>query len=44
MLFGASEDDEDNEGCDGNCEQCKSHGEMPAEVKEFFDKLFGGVK
>jgi len=44
MLFGATEEGEDSEGCDGNCEQCKSHGEMPAEVKEFFDKLFGGAK
>lgn len=44
MLFGASEEDEDSEGCDGNCEACKAHGEMPVEVKEFFDKLFGGVK
>lgn len=43
MLFGVSEE-EDNEGCDGNCEQCKAHGEMPAEIKELFDKLFGGVK
>ena len=44
MLFGTNEEDTDEGGCDGNCEECKAHGEMPPEVKEFFDKLFGGVK
>lgn len=30
--------------CGGNREQCQNHGEMPEEIKQFFDKLFGGVK
>ena len=38
-LFG--EDDEEPEGCDGNCGRCDRHEEMSEEMKEFFDKMFG---
>jgi len=35
-LFG---DDEEPEGCDGDCDR---HEEMPPELKNIFDKMFGG--
>lgn len=34
-LFGG--DDEEPEGCDGDCDNCDRHEEMPV------DKLFGGL-
>ena len=40
-LFGG--DDEEPEGCDGDCDNCDRHEEMPEEMKEFFDKMFGGL-
>lgn len=30
-------------GCDGDCDNCDRHEEMPEEMKEFFDKMFGGL-
>jgi len=43
MLFGVDNDDDDlDEGCDGNCDKCDRHQEMPQEVKDLFDKMFGG--
>lgn len=36
------EDTDNEEGCDGNCEECKAHGERPEAIMQFFDKLFGG--
>ena len=36
-LFGG--DDEEPEGCDGDCDNCDRHEEM----KEFFDERFGGL-
>ena len=44
MFFGGLEEDTDEGGCDENCKERKAHGEMPEEIKQFFDKLFGGVK
>ena len=38
-LFGG--DDEEPGGCDGDCDNCDRHEEMPEEMKEFFDKRFG---
>ena len=35
-------DEEDT--CDGNCEQCQNHQEMPEELKNIPDKMFGGSK
>ena len=32
------------ETCDGNCEQCQNHAEMPEELRNLFDKMFGGNK
>ena len=29
---------------DGNCEQCQNHQEMPEELKNILDKMFGGSK
>jgi hypothetical protein len=29
--------------CDGDCDNCDRHEEMPEEMKEFFDKVFGGL-
>jgi hypothetical protein len=40
-LFGG--DDEEPEGCDGDCDNCDRHEKMPEEMKEFFDKMFGGL-
>ena len=40
-LFGG--DAEEPEGCDGDCDNCDRHEEMPEEMKEFFDKMFGGL-
>lgn len=40
-LFGG--DDEEPEGCDGDCDNCDRYEEMPEEMKEFFDKMFGGL-
>ena len=40
-LFGG--DDEEPEGCDGDCDNCDRNEEMPQEMKEFFDKMFGGL-
>jgi len=43
MIFGFGDDDmEDDGGCDGDCENCMNHEEMPQEVKDLFDKMFGG--
>lgn len=39
-LFG---DDEEPEGYDGDCDNCDRHEKMPEEMKEFFDKMFGGL-
>ena len=44
-LFGIMNGDEeqmDEGGCDGDCENCDRHAEMPQEVKDLFDKMFGG--
>lgn len=30
--------------CDGNCKQCQSHEEMSEELRNLFDKMFGGNK
>ena len=44
-LFGEDgEEYEDEETCDGNCENCSTHDEMPLELKAVFDKMFGGEK
>ena len=40
-LFEAMFGDSDEEECDGNCEECE---EMPQELKNLFDKIFGGSK
>ena len=40
-LFGG--DDEEPAGCDGDCDNCDGHAEMTEEMKEFFDKMFGGL-
>ena len=37
-MFGDSDDDEE---CNGDCENCQ---EMPQELKNLFDKIFGGSK
>lgn len=37
-MFGDSNDEEE---CDGDCENCQ---EMPQELKNLFDKIFGGSK
>lgn len=38
-LFGG--DDEEPGGYDGDCDNRDMHEEMPEEMKEFFDKMFG---
>lgn len=38
-LFG---DDEEPEDCDGDCDNCDKHQEMSPELKNMFDKMFGG--
>jgi hypothetical protein len=44
-LFGDLMGDIDEEDtCDGNCEQCQNHQEMPEELKNILDKMFGGSK
>lgn len=45
-LFGAHHGDEmdEEDTCDGNCENCEKHTEMPEELKQLFDKVFGGKK
>ena len=44
-LFGDIIGDiEEEETCDGNCEQCQNHAEMPEELRNLFDKMFGGNK
>ena len=40
LEMGGEEEDSD---CDGDCDNCDRHEEMPAEMKEFFDKVFGGL-
>mgnify|MGYP001270254326 CR=1 FL=1 len=43
MIFGFDDEDMDDDGgCDGDCENCMNHEEMPQEVKDLFDKMFGG--
>jgi hypothetical protein len=44
MIFGFDNEDmmDDDGGCDGDCENCMNHEEMPQEVKDLFDKMFGG--
>jgi len=44
-LFGIMNDDEeemDESGCDGDCDNCDRHEEMPQEVKDLLNKMFGG--
>ena len=46
-LFGIMNDDEeemDEGGCDGDCDNCDRHAEMPQEVKDLLDRMFGGKK
>lgn len=44
-LFGDLMGDIDEEDtCDGNCEQCQNHQEMPEELKNILDRMFGGKK
>jgi hypothetical protein len=38
-LFG---DINEEQTCDGNCKQCQNHEEMPEELRNLFDKIFGG--
>jgi len=45
ILGDIFEEEFDNEEtCDGNCENCSTHNEMPPELKVVFDKMFGGEK
>lgn len=44
-IFGGDEEEfDDEETCDGNCENCSTHEEMPPELRAIFDKVFGGEK
>lgn len=36
-----SDDEDEPEGCDGDCENCTRHDEMPPALKGLFDTLFG---
>ena len=44
-LFGIMNGDEKEmkeDGCDGDCDNCDRHTEMPQEVKDLLNKMFGG--
>jgi len=43
MRAAATFSNEMAKGCDGDCDNCDRHEEMPGEMKEFFDKMFGGL-
>jgi len=41
MFGGGDFDEDDDDECDGDCENCQ---EMPQELKDLFDRMFGGNK
>lgn len=44
-LFGAIIGDiNEEQTCNCNCGQCQNHEEMPEELRNLFDKMFGGNK
>lgn len=40
LKYPKEEEGGEPEGCDGDCENCGRHSEMPDEVKALFDTLF----
>lgn len=43
IISKKSETGEEPEGCDGDCENCDRHKDMPEDLKHIFDKLFNIV-